>query len=174
LSSSPSAPEGVPWAGPPLDWLPRPLREPRNLYASIAVGWLLTFPVSIALAGILHFILPNAQGPEFPVTGPLAIILLVIVSPMVETLLMAGALALLLRFMPPRWAVLASAAGWGAAHSIAAPVWGLIIWWPFLIFSTLYVTWRQRSLGLALAAPMITHALQNLPSAIFIAAGVQI
>jgi hypothetical protein len=164
----------VHWAGPPLNWLPRPLLEPRSLPASIAVGWLLTFPVSIALAWIIHFVAPNAQGPEFPVTGPLAIFLLVVLSPAIETLLMAGALALLLRFMPARWAVLASALGWGAAHSIAAPMWGLIIWWPFLIFSTLYVTWRRRSLGLALGVPMITHALQNLPSAILIANGVQI
>lgn len=162
------------WAARPLDWLPRPLLEPRSLIASVAVGWLMTFPMSIALAGILHFVAPNAQGPEFPVTGPLAIFLLVIFSPALETLLMAGALALFLRFMSPRWAVLASAAGWGAAHSIAAPVWGLIIWWPFLIFSTLYVTWRQHSFGLALAVPMITHALQNLPSAILIATGIQV
>ena len=162
------------WAGRPLNWLPRALLEPKNLYASIGIGWLMTFPVSIALAGIIHLIAPNARGPEFPASGPLAIFLLAIFSPLVETLLMAGALALLLRFMPPRWAVLASAAGWGAAHSLAAPIWGLIIWWPFLIFSTLYVTWRQRSLGLALAVPMITHALQNLPSAILIAAGVHI
>ena len=171
---SSSAPDSLTWAQRPFDWLPNPLLEPRSLTASIGLGWLLTFPVSIGLAAILHFIAPNAQGPEFPVTGPLAIFLLVVVSPMIETLLMAGALALLLRFMPARWAVLASAAGWGAAHSLAAPVWGLIIWWPFLIFSTLYITWRQRSLGLALAVPMITHALQNLPSAILIAAGVHI
>ena len=172
MSSRPA--DGTHWAGPPLNWLPRPLLEPRNLPASIALGWLLTFPVSIALAWVIHIVAPNAQGPEFPVTGPLAVFLLVVVSPAIETLLMAGALALLLRFMPPRWAVIASALGWGAAHSIAAPMWGLIIWWPFLIFSTLYVTWRQRSLGLALAVPMITHALQNLPSAIFIAAGVKV
>ena len=168
------ASDNIQWAGRPLNWLPRSLLEPSNPHAAIGIGWLFTFPVSIALAGVFHIIAPNAQGPEFPVTGPLAVFLLVVFSPVLETLLMAGALALLLRFMPARWAVLASAVGWGAAHSLAAPVWGLIIWWPFLIFSTLFVTWRQRSLGLALAVPMITHALQNLPSAIFIAAGVHI
>jgi hypothetical protein len=168
------AADDMQWAGRPLNWLPRALLEPKSPYLAIGVAWLLTFPVSIALAGILHLIAPNAQGPEFPVTGPWAVFLLVVFSPLVETLLMAGALALLLRFMPPRWAVLASATGWGAAHSLAAPVWGLIIWWPFLIFSTLYITWRQRSLGLALAVPMITHALQNLPPAILISAGVQV
>jgi hypothetical protein len=148
--------------------------EPQNLYASIGVGWLLTFPVSIALAGLVHFLAPTAQGPDFPATGFLAIFLVVIFSPVLETLLMAGALLLLLRFMPARWAVLVSAAGWGVAHSLAAPSWGLIIWWPFLIFSTLFVTWRQRSLGLALAVPMTVHALQNLPSALVMATGAQL
>ncbi len=133
----------------------------------------MTFPVSIALAGVIHFLAPNAKSPDFAVSGALAILLIVIISPLIETLLMAGSLTLLMRFMAPRWAVLASAAGWGAAHSLAAPTWGLIIWWPFLIFSTQFVTWRQRSLGLALAVPAVTHALQNLPSATLIAAGVR-
>ena len=132
----------------------------------------MTFPVSIALAGLIHFLAPEAKSPEFPVSGPLAIVLLVVIAPLIETLLMAGALSLLVRFMSPRWAVLASTAGWGAAHSLAVPTWGLIIWWPFLIFSTQFVTWRQRSLGLAIGVPATTHALQNLPSAILIASGV--
>lgn len=169
-----SAPERAHWAGRPLSWLPKSLLEPENLYASVGIGWLLTFPVSIALAGFIHFLVPGAKSPEFPVSGPLAIVLLVIVSPIIETLLMAGALPLLARFMTPRWAVLASAAGWGAAHSLAVPTWGFIIWWPFLIFSTQFVTWRQRSLSLAIAVPATTHALQNLPSAILIAAGLHI
>ena len=168
------APERVQLAGRPLDWLPRDLLEPRNPYASVIVGWVVTFPVSIALAGLIHFVAPDAKAPELPISGSLAIFLLVIFSPVVETLLMAGGLSLLLRFMAPRWAVLASAAGWGAAHSLAAPAWGLIIWWPFLVFSTLFVTWRERSMSHALAVPMITHALQNLPSAILIAVGVHI
>ena len=172
--STNTATESGRWAGTPLSWFPKPLLEPRNVYASVGVGWLMTFPLSIALAGFIHFVAPDAKSPEFPVSGPLAIVLLVVISPLIETLLMAGAHSLLVRFMAPRWAVLASAAGWGAAHSLAAPAWGLIIWWPFLIFSTQFVTWRQKSLGLALVVPMITHALQNLPSAILIAAGVHI
>ena len=169
-----SAPESAQWAAAPLSSLPKPLLEPRSVYAAIGVGWIFTFPVTIALAGLIHLVAPEARTPQFPVTGPLALFLLVVFSPVLETLLMAGGLSLLLRFLPPTWAVLVSAAGWGVAHSLAAPSWGLIIWWPFLVFSTLFVTWRQRSLGLALIVPMSVHALQNLPSAMFIAAGIQI
>jgi hypothetical protein len=46
-----------------------------------------------------------------------------------------------------------------------------VIWWPFLVFSTLFVTWRDRSLWLAFALPMCVHALQNLPPALLIASG---
>jgi hypothetical protein len=67
--------------------------------------------------------------------------------------------------------VISSAIGWGMLHSLAAPSWGLIIWWPFLVFSTLFVAWRGRSLALAFLIPMTVHALQNLPPALLIASG---
>jgi len=47
----------------------------------------------------------------------------------------------------------------------------LVIWWPFLVFSTLFVTWRDRSLTLAFLIPMCVHALQNLLPAILVAYG---
>ena len=156
---------------PPLTWLPRALLEPSNAFRSIALGWLLAFPASILLAVLVHWIAPNAKTPEFGISGPLAIGLLVVFSPIVETLIMGGVLLLLLRFLPPTWAVLASALGWGIAHSTAAPIWGLIIWWPFLIFSTLFVTWRSRSLVLAFAMPATVHGLQNLLPALLVATG---
>jgi len=93
-------------------------------------------------------------------------------SPILESLIMGGVLLVLLRFLPPTWAVIASAAGWGIAHSLAAPIWGMIIWWPFLIFSTLFVAWRTRSLTLAFVMPMVVHGLQNLPPALLVASGV--
>jgi len=73
--------------------------------------------------------------------------------------------------MRPAWAIVVSALGWGIAHSSVAPIWGLVIWWPFLVFSTLFVTWRQRSLGLAFAIPMVVHALQNLLPSLLVAYG---
>ena len=155
----------------PLTWLPKALLEPSNAFRSIAVGWLLAFPASILLAALIHWIAPDAKTPEFPISGPLAIGLLVFFSPIVETLIMGGVLLVLLRFLRPTWAVLVSAVGWGIAHSMAAPIWGLIIWWPFLIFSTLFVAWRNRSLLLAFAMPATVHGLQNLPPALLVAIG---
>jgi hypothetical protein len=158
----------VAWTSP-IDWLPRALLEPAKPFRSIAIGWALAFPASILFAGLIHLIAPAAQQPQFDVNGALAVFLLVVFSPVVESLIMGAVLLILRRFLRPTRAVVASAAGWGIAHSLAAPIWGLVIWWPFLIFSTLFVVWRERSMWLAFGMPMAVHALQNLPPALLIA-----
>lgn len=152
-----------------LNYLPAPVREPRRPALALAVAWSLTFPISIALAWVISQVFPGAEQPQFDVNGGLAIFLLVVFAPVLETLIMGSVLLILLRFFSPAMAVLISAAGWGVAHSLGAPTWGLVIWWPFLIFSTLFVTWRQRSLAWAFAIPALAHALHNLPSAIMVA-----
>jgi membrane protease YdiL (CAAX protease family) len=151
-----------------LNYLPKQVREPERPLLALAVAWLLTFPLSIGLAAIMSYLFPGAQQPEFPVSGLTALFLLVIFAPALETLIMGGVLLVLLRFLSPSIAVVVSALGWGVAHSLGAPTWGLVIWWPFLIFSTLFVTWRRRSLALAFAMPALAHALHNLPSAILV------
>ena len=82
---------------------------------------------------------------------------------------MGVVLLILVRIAGPTVAVLISAIGWGAAHSAVTPMWGLVIWWPFLIFSTLFVAWRQRSLTLAFLIATLAHALQNLLPALLVA-----
>jgi hypothetical protein len=81
---------------------------------------------------------------------------------------MAAVLELQLRFLPPTADIILSASGWGIAHTMVAPAWGLVIWWPFLIFSTLYVTWSKRSIWLGVAIVFAVHALQNLGPALLL------
>lgn len=157
---------------PPISWLPRPLLEPAKPWRAIALGWVLAFPASILFAGLIQLIAPTSKAPEFNISGPTALVLLVLFSPVVESLIMGGVLLVLLRLLPRTWAVLVSAIGWGIAHSLAIPIWGLVIWWPFLIFSTLFVVWRERSLWLAFGMPMVVHGLQNLPPALLVAFGI--
>lgn len=149
-----------------LSFLPKPIREPRRPGLALLVGWLTALVPSIALAAIIGRIAPEAVQPQFDVSGLLAVFLLAVFSPVVETLIMGSVLLLLLRFLKPSTAVIASSIGWGMVHSSIAPTWGLVIWWPFLIFSTLYVTWRQRSMLAALAMPAAAHGLHNLLPAI--------
>jgi hypothetical protein len=158
-------------AGTPLRFLPQAIRVPERPLRAIATGWLTAFPVSMAFAVLGALMLPQAEQPQFHVNGAAAIFALVVFSPVVETLIMGTVLLVLLRFVPAVVAIAASAVGWGIAHSMVAPIWGLVIWWPFLVFSTLFVAWRRRSLLLAFAIPMCVHALQNLIPALLVAYG---
>ena len=148
--------------------LPSALAEPRYPLRAIAFGWLCAFPPSIALAALAAWLFPGAPGPQFDVSGPMTIGLLVIFAPFVETLIMATVLEVLVRLVPPAAAIAVSSVGWGIAHSLGAPTWGLVIWWPFLIFSTLYVTWRQRSVWSGVGIAFCVHALQNLGPALLL------
>ena len=148
--------------------LPAALAEPRYPLRAIAVGWLLACPISLVLSAFAHWLFPAAQQPDFGPIGPFTVGLLVLFSPLVETLIMAAVLEVLLRIVRPAYAIVLSSLGWGIAHSLAAPSWGLVIWWPFLIFSTLYVTWRQRSAWAAIGLVFCVHALQNLGPALYL------
>ena len=159
--------------GSPLRYLPAAIRTPEHPLRAIAFGWLTAFPLSMVFAVLSAALIPGAKPPEFHVNGLMAIFGMVVFSPIVETLVMGAVLLVLLRFLSPTAAIVASAMGWGIVHSLIAPVWGLTIWWPFLVFSTLFVTWRERSLALAFALPICTHALQNLIPSLLVAYGVQ-
>ena len=94
---------------------------------------------------------------------------LVLFAPLVETLIMAAVLEFMLRLRIPRpAAIVLSSLGWGVAHSMQAAAWGLVIWWPVLIFSTLYVTWSRRSAWAGVGIVFVVHALQNLGPALLL------
>ena len=131
-------------------------------------GWLLTLLPSLVLAGIVGSLFVEAEGPEFGAPGFLLLFLLVVFAPVVETLIMVPPLLLLNRLFGPTAAVVLSALGWGIAHSLQAPVWGLIIWWPFLIFSSILLVWRKKSLATGMALVMAIHAMQNAVPALLL------
>jgi len=150
----------------PLRLLPAPIRQPGSAWLSISAAWTLSFIGSVALSALAAWGAPDLARPDFPIGGAMLIFLLVIFSPFIETLIMAGGIELLRLFLKPTLVVIASALLWGIAHSSAALAWGLVIWWPFLIFSTLYVAWRPRGKIRAIGVVFATHALQNLPVAL--------
>ncbi len=128
----------------------------------IAKAWLLIFIPSIALSAAVSMLVQKPAGPEFGATGLTLFFLLVLFAPVLETLIMIPPLLLIDRFAGPRWAIAGSAVLWGVLHSLAAPLWGLVVWWPFLILSAVLLVWR-RERGLWTAIVMVTaiHALQN-------------
>ena len=155
----------------PLRFLPRAIRVAERPILAIAIAWLTSFPVSIILALLASMLFPDVGHPDFKGGPALIIFAVVIFSPVVETLIMGTVLLILLRLLPEWLAIVASAFGWGVAHSMLSPTWGMAVWWPFLILSTLFVAWRKRSLFMAFLLPTCVHALQNLLPAILIASG---
>lgn len=155
----------------PLRFLPAALREPRRAWLAILVGAALTLAGSLALSAMATLFAPALATPDFAMRGTTVFLLLFLFAPLVETLIMAMLLSVLARVLSPTAAVLVSAGLWGIAHSLQAAAWGLVIWWPFVIFSTLYMVWRERSVLAALGIASATHALQNLLPALKIAFG---
>ena len=148
------------------------MREPRRAWLAILTGFALSMAGSILLALLVSQVAPDLAKPDFKgLSGMTAILLLVVFSPLIETLIMGGVLVLLQRFLSPAASILTSALLWGILHSLGAPSWGLAIWWPFLIFSTLFVVWRQHGFWAGIGVAAATHALQNLGPAIAVAYG---
>jgi hypothetical protein len=130
-------------------------------------AWVLALLPSLALSSALFVISPDAKAPEFAASGAKLAFLLVVFAPVVETLLMTPPLLLLARLLGPGPAVVASAIGWGVLHSLATPVWGLVVWWSFLILSIALLNWRAKGLGRAMLIVIAIHALQNsVPAAL--------
>ena len=153
-----------------LKLLPAPFREARRAWLVIPLAWLLSFIGSIALAALVHWIIPDAKSVEVPKLPPWVVIFaFAIFSPVIETILMGLGLKLLMRWLQPGPAIFVSAIAWGIFHSIQVPIWGLAIWWPFLIFSTLFVIWQQRGFWTGVGVAAATHGLQNLGPSLAIA-----
>ena len=105
--------------------------------------------------------MPDFRPPDLPVGNIPALTGLVIAAPFLETLLMSGPLLLFHRLFGFAPAAFASAALWGGLHALAAPAWGLVAWWPFLIFSTVFLVWRREGYWWAVLIVTLIHALQN-------------
>ena len=126
---------------------------------------MLTLLGAAAIALALNAVLPKQAQPDFSAfvgKGYFTVFAVAVATPLVETLILAATCSILLRFVRPELAILISAFGWAVAHSYQAPIWGLVIFWPFIIFSTLYVVWKQRSLALGILMPFAAHFLHNL------------
>ena len=154
-----------------LNLLPVFVREPRRAWLVIPVAWVASILGSLGLAAVVQWLAPHAQSVEIPKGLPpwLIIFAFAVVSPVVESILMGLGLKLLLRWLAPGPAIFVSAIGWGILHSLQVPIWGLAIWWPFLIFSTLFVVWQQRGFWTGVAVAAATHFLQNIGPSLLMA-----
>ena len=155
-----------------LRWLPAPLREPRRAWLVVLLAVALSLPGSLLIALLLKSAAPDLPPPDMTLLkGVPGFLALDVFAPFFETLIMAGFLTLFLRYLSPTAAILLSALGWGIAHSSQALAWGPPIAWAFLIFSTLFVVWRQRGFWAGVGVAAATHMLHNLYPAAVVAFG---
>lgn len=125
---------------------------------------LLSLIPSLAIAFLLAAtgLMTEENAPDFE--GPLILLLYLIwvVSPVLETFIMAGILWLL-GLGIKRKVVLAavSALIWAVLHSLAAPMWGFAIVWPFFVFSSGYLAWKQKAWWKAIVVAIALHGFQN-------------
>lgn len=127
--------------------------------------------VSLLIAGVG---LGNEETmPQFDrAAGSVVLFVMVVVaSPVIETLVLGFGLWLL-AFLTRKllWQALGSSVIWAILHSLAAPAWGLVVLWPFFVFSCAYLAWRRRSWWHAMGIACGVHMFQNLLPGILIAA----
>ncbi|MGA9581442.1 MAG: hypothetical protein WBR13_05685 [Allosphingosinicella sp.] len=145
-----------------LAWLPRFLFETDSSVSRyVAKAWLTALLPSIALSALVRLVAADAAAPQFPGDAGLLVLLVVFVGPALETLLLALPLLALNRLFGPGPAAIGSALIWAVGHSLVVATWGLVIWWPFLVMSIAFLTWRRRGLLQALGVAFAIHALQN-------------
>jgi hypothetical protein len=113
------------------------------------------------LAGLLALAVDNPPAPDFGGTGPVVFAMLVLFAPVSETFIMVPPVLILNRLFGPAVAVIGSAALWALLHSLATPLWGAVVWWPFLIFSTILLVGRNRGLATGMVLVITVHAMQN-------------
>jgi hypothetical protein len=157
-----------------LAWLPAFLfRSDEHPARYILKAWLLSLGPSLALGVLSGLLFPDLARPDFPmeIGLPKLLFLLVVVSPVVETLILLPLVLVLNRLFGAGPAVAASALLWAGAHSLQAAGWGLVVWWPFLIMSIALLTWRPRGVWGATGIAIAIHALQNGFAAALLVAG---
>ncbi len=169
-----SQPEGLD-RPPYLRFLPRFLFSADGHPAAYIVkAWLLALLPSLALAAAVGSVAPpGTQTPDIEVQGSMPLLLLIVIGPFLETLILAVMALVLNRLVGAGPAVVLCAILWGIAHSFGAPVWGLIVWWPFLIFSVALLAWRGRGILLAIVVVTVIHGLQNATAGLLLLASGQ-
>ena len=169
-------PASGPWRelyGPLLDTSVHPLRYvlrawPRAMVPTLGIALVLS--TLFQLLGHDLFLGEDPMAPLKSISKWGFLLTIVLFAPLSETLLMAPMLAVLMRLWGGRRlpAALSSAAVWAFLHSLSALLWGVCIFWTFLVLSIAWLAWRPRSFGHAFLVTFGIHALQNAAAGVWV------
>lgn len=145
------------------------------LAKEVAVAWLVCSPVALAIGWVAGHLLASTDISQVPKlqTWPQRFSA-VVVGPLLESMLMAVVFAVLERLLPQRVSsghrmmllTLFSAFFWSVAHGLVAMGWGVVTFWPFVVFSFMFLRWERQGLTQGIAAAALVHALHNGTAAI--------
>src|SRR5262245_15852357 len=97
---------------------------------------------AIVTAIAIRQLLPHAAPPMGPAPPVVVFFLAVVFAPPVETLLMIPVLAFIRLVVKDRVSVaLFSAAIWAGLHSLTSLYWGIVVFFPFFVFSMCFLSW---------------------------------
>src|SRR6266705_301091 len=143
--------------------------QPRTRYLGRAL--LADLPVTFAVGLMLNWITGTTWPQPSLENLPGLFFGLGVRAPLVETFAMAVIIWVLRRIVRrTEYLPLVTALICAGLHSLAKPLWGIEIFWSFVIFSLCYVTWEKKSVLQAFWLTAILHALHNLLPLLFLLA----
>jgi len=149
---------------PPL-WRYCVIAAPLALLPSIAI-----LTIATLLSKLIGL---TPRFPSHPAMSASWAFVMVIATPVLETVVLAALLWILARFVRARRRLAgASAILWGLLHATAAPIWFFGTAWSFFVFSSAYIAWRERSRTHAFVAAAVPHGLVNLAAVAMMRASV--
>jgi hypothetical protein len=87
----------------------------------------------------------------------------VVLVPFLETLLMGALIRFLQNFTKSLYGVaMLSAVVWAILHSLAAPLWGVVILWGFFVYSVAFIVWGNQKFMNGVWVATGIHGLNNL------------
>jgi len=111
------------------------------------------------------FFQPFTTEPELQVDISVSLGLLnfLLISPLVETFAMWLLLWALSVFTEKTYLLsVISGVAWGFIHGLTSPIWGLFVFWPFIIFSFCFLEWKKKSVKDAIIVTSIVHTCHNI------------
>lgn len=130
-------------------------------------AFLYSFVPALSVAAILNHLVPGIFELATPYRSgtPLDSFAVVMLAPLVETALMFPIIAILQRLLGTKWLIVAlSATLWALLHGLVNVGWGLITFWPFVVFSSAFLAWRRHGIWPTFAITASIHILHNLAS----------
>lgn len=135
--------------------------QPKAAYLGRAL--LADLPVTVAVSFAITK-LTGIPAPGLPwETLPRVLLAMCVFAPLVETFGMVILIWILRRLVSrAAYVPFATAIVCAGLHSLARPLWGLEVFWGFLIFTLCYLAWEKKSPLLAFGMTTILHSLHNL------------